>query len=196
METPNRLNKEKPFSMKGFTEKVIFEYAGKILVSFYAIILLGLVVYAFFNIKEFADYVISALKDREFTSKNAMVTFIELIDMAMIANLGIMIVKGSYNSFVSKKHKYANENIGSGLLKVKMKTSLINVVGVSLLQKAVLADQTEWTTFFKLGFVYVLFLGGAYALEYADFMHLKSESLYPEHKEREKEKENEENKIH
>ena len=175
------------FNFKKFVEKIIFVYAGKILVSFYAVILFGLFVYAFFNLKEFADYTINAISNKDFTSKNAMVTFIELIDMAMIANLGVMIIKGSYNSFVSKAHQYANENVGSGLLKVKMKTSLLNVVGVSLLQRAVLVDSTSWEAFLKLGFVYVLFMGGIYALEYADFNHLKSESLYPESKEKEKE---------
>lgn len=181
MEITPAPNKTRRFNFKQTTEKVIFVYSAKILISFYAIILMGLVVYAFFNIKEFADYLASAITDHGFTSKNAMVTFIELIDMAMIANLGIMIVKGSYNSFVSKKHQYANENIGSGLLKVKMKTSLINVVGVSLLQKAVLVDQTSWEIFLKLGFVYTLFLMGTYALEYADYKHLKAEAKYPEH---------------
>ena len=169
----------KKFKPKDFTEKVIFVYASKILVSFYTIILFGLLIYAYFNLKEFAEYAINAFS-HSFTSKDAMVTFIELIDMAMIANLGIMIVKGSYNSFVSKKHKYSNENVGSGLLKVKMKTSLINVVGVSLLQKAVLVDITTWETILKLGFIYSLFLVGAYVLEYVDFKHIKSEFLYPE----------------
>ena len=190
-----KLTNIKKFKTKELTEKVIFVYASKILVSFYAIILCGLVIYAYFNLKEFADYAINAIS-HDFTSKDAMVTFIELIDMAMIANLGIMIVKGSYNSFVSKAHAYANENIGSGLLKVKMKTSLINVVGVSLLQKAVLVDATSWDTFLKLGFVYILFLGGAYILEYVDYHHIKSESLYPEiHPKKHTEKELE-NKTH
>ena len=167
--------KEKKFNFKDFIEKVIFVYTGKISISFYITIILGLVIYAFFNLKEFALYIWEA---HTLTSKTAMLTFVELIDMSMVAHLGIMVVKGSYNSFVSKDHAYANEIIGSGLLKVKMKTSLINIVAVSLLQKAILVDSTGWNELFKIGFIYSLFLLGAVVLEHVDYFHLKSAFLY------------------
>lgn len=59
---------------------------------------------------------------------------LEDLDTTMIANLIIMAIKGSYHSFVSKTHKYKNENISSGTLKIKIGTSIINVTSVYLLQ--------------------------------------------------------------
>ena len=180
------------FNFKSFIEKVIFVYSGKIAVSFYVTILLGLVIYAFFNLKEFFSYI---LEIHTLDSKTAMLYFIELIDMSMVAHLGIMVVKGSYNSFVSKDHAYAHEKIGSGLLKVKMKTSLINIVAVSLLQRAIMVDATGWSELLKIGFIYALFLIGALVLEHVDYSHLKSELLYehPLSKIEEEEKKHNEN---
>jgi uncharacterized protein (TIGR00645 family) len=175
------MDRIKNFNLKKFAEQIIFVYSGKILASFYLIILFGLIVYAFFNIEEFLFYVIKA---PTLNSKTAMLTFIELIDMSMVAGLGVMIAKGSYNSFVSKEHVHSGENIGSGLLKVKMKTSLITIVGVSLLQKVILIEANPncipWDELFKIGFVYSLFLGGALVLQGVDYFHLKSVALFEE----------------
>jgi uncharacterized membrane protein YqhA len=43
----------------------------------------------------------------------------------MIANLVKMIITGSYHSFVDKEHGFKGENANSGMLKVKISTSLI-----------------------------------------------------------------------
>ena len=182
MEHNTSTPKPEVFNFKKFIEKVIFVYSGKIAISFYITIILGLVIYAFFNLKEFVFYIWEA---HSLDSKTAMLTFIELIDMSMVAHLGIMVVKGSYNSFVSKDHAYSSEKMGSGLLKVKMKTSLINIVAVSLLQRAILIDSTTWTELLKIGFIYSLFLVGAIVLQKVDYSHLKSEFLYEkEHEEK------------
>ena len=58
-----------------------------------------------------------------------MVT-LEDVDIVMIANLVKMIITGSYNSFVSKKHDDENEKVSSGMLKVKMSTSIMGVSAI------------------------------------------------------------------
>ena len=59
---------------------------------------------------------------------------LDLIDAAMVANLIKMIVTGSYNSFISKEHGYKGENISSGMLKIKIATSVVVIMMIHLLK--------------------------------------------------------------
>lgn len=152
-------------------ETVLFS-SRWILPIFYIILMLALMVYAYFDIKEFVEYISHLSKIDRTVS---MITFIELIDMTMIANLGKYIVTGSYNSFVSKQHGYPNENISSGLLKVKMSTSLVGVTAIALLQRSIYVENVSWDTLLKLGFIHGLFLIASIILEAVEYLHMKSE---------------------
>lgn len=103
----------------------------------------------------------------------AMLTFVELLDMAMIANLGKSIITGSYNSFISKNHGYANENITSGMLKVKTATSLVGITAIALLSKSIVMDiaAVGWGTLYKLAFIHGVFLTSSLVLAYVDYLH-------------------------
>lgn len=144
-----------------------------LLVPFYLVLALALTVYTYFDVKEFIDYV---LKLKHIDKEAAMLTFIELIDITMIANLGKMIITGSYNSFISKSHGVHGENISSGMLKVKMATSLVGVTAIGLLSKSIDIYKVEWDTIYKLAFVHGVFLLSAIILSIVDFLHLKSET--------------------
>lgn len=157
-------------------EKIIF-FSRWVLPISYLVLFGGLLVYLYFNVKEFVEYVSNI---QHYDKNSAMLTFVELIDVTMVANLGKMVITGSWNSFVSKDHGYKNENISSGLLKVKMSTSLIGVTGIALLQRAVEIDSkgnllTSWDTLYKLGFIHGLFLIGSVVLEIVDYFHEKIE---------------------
>ena len=66
-------------------------------------------------------------------SNTIMMTALELVDITMIANLIKMIITGSYTSFVNKFHKAPGEKVSSGMLKVKMSTSLVGSHSNSLI---------------------------------------------------------------
>jgi len=170
--------------LRKIIETIIFSIRW-VLPFFYVIIFISLLFYAYFDIHEFIEQYIYKFKtmDKNF----AMLTFIELIDMTMIANLGKMVITGSYNSFVSKLHGYKNENISSGLLKVKMSTSLVGVTAIALLQKCFIVDKfgnliTSWDTLYKLGFVHALFLLASVVLEIVDYLHEKVDLNEEKHK--------------
>ena len=157
--------------LKSITEKIIFG-SKWLLIPFYLVLIMALASYTYFNIAEFIKYV------SEFSHINkeaAMLTFVELIDMAMIANLGKMIITGSYNSFISKEHGYKGENVSSGMLKVKMATALVGVTSIGLLQKSIDVTKVDWDVLYKLAFVHAVFLASAIVLELVDYLHLKSE---------------------
>lgn len=158
--------------MKQIIEKII-SFSRWLLIPFYMVLIGALVVYTYIDINEFIHYV-SHL--RSITKDSAMLTFIELIDITMIANLGKMIITGSYNSFVSKDHDMPGENVGSGMLKVKMATSLVGVTAIGLLQRSVVdIAKVDWDTLYKLGYIHVIFLLSALVLEIVDYLHCKSE---------------------
>jgi uncharacterized protein (TIGR00645 family) len=160
------------------TIEIIIFSVRWVLPIFYLVLFVSLLFYAYFDIHEFVEEYIYHFHELNKTS--AMLVFIELIDIVMISNLGKMCITGSYNSFVSKLHGYKNENISSGLLKVKMSTSLVGVTAIALLQKCFIVDKlgnliTTWDTLYKLGFVHGLFLLASIVLEIVDFLHEKVE---------------------
>ena len=70
-----------------FIERVIFNTKW-LLLPFYLVLILALGVYTYFDIYEFIEYI---EKLGVSNKDSAMLTFIELIDMTMIANLGKII---------------------------------------------------------------------------------------------------------
>ena len=67
-------------------------------------------------------------------SNEDLMSTLEDVDIVMIANLVKMIITGSYNSFVDKTHSEDAEKVSSGVLKVKMATSIMGVSSIHLLQ--------------------------------------------------------------
>lgn len=162
------MNKQSFF--KKLIESIIFS-SKWLLIPFYLVLIAALAVYTYFDINEFVHY-ISHL--RSIDKNVAMLTFIELVDMMMIANLGKQLVTGSYNSFVAKDHGRGDENISSGMLKVKMATSLVGITSIALLQKSINIDTVSWDILYKLAFVHVTFLLSAIILEIIDYLHCKN----------------------
>jgi uncharacterized protein (TIGR00645 family) len=82
--------------------------------------------------------------------EEVVVLLLGLVDSYMVANLLIMIIKGSYQIFI---HKFsANvenrpgwlDHIDTGLLKVKMSQSIASITGVALLKDFVNVERGTW----------------------------------------------------
>ena len=87
----------------------------------------------------------------------------------------------SYTSFVDKQHGFFGENASSGMLKVKMSTSLIGVTSIHLLQTFISTSSVNWDSLNKQLVIHSAFLLGALILAIIDFLHLKSESYIEKH---------------
>ncbi len=170
--------------IKKIIETVLFAVRWVLPITYF-VLALALLIYVFFDVWVFVDFfqhVLNSGKDTiEVAKEAAMLTFIQLIDITMIANLGKMIITGSYNSFVDKNHGYKNENISSGLLKVKMATSLVGVTSIGLLQRTVELDHVTWDTLYKLAMIHGMFLFGSFVLSVVDYIHIKGEILEDKH---------------
>lgn len=108
--------------------------------------------------------------------EGVLIATLEIVDIVMIANLIKMIITGSYTSFVDKYHSEAAEKVSSGLLKVKMATSLIGVSSIHLLASFINAKSTDWSDLYKQMAVHAMFLIGALILAIVNYLHEKLES--------------------
>jgi len=111
------------------------------------------------------------------TPQTFLLILLEFADIVMVANLIIMVVTGSYNSFVSKRHGYENVNISSGMLKIKMSTSVILISTIHLLQTFLDADTSSWESIKKQLAIHGIFLIGALVLSVGEYLHIKSEGI-------------------
>ena len=118
--------------------------------------------------------------DGHIGSETLMAT-LEAVDVVMIANLVKMIITGSYNSFVSKNHTENTEKVGSGLLKVKMATSVVGVSSIHLLKTFIEAETLDWDTIWKQIAIHMAFVVGALILAAIDFIHHKGEAIEANH---------------
>lgn len=155
-------------------EKAVFE-SRWLLLLFYFGLIIALTIYAYV----FAKYTVHVISEiGHLTPETAMLGVLELVDMAMVANLIKMIITGSYNSFISKGHGYANENVSSGMLKIKMSTSLIGVTSIHLLQ-TFLEKGVPYNdpVFIRQLIIHGMFLIGAVVLAFIEYLHEKGEAL-------------------
>ena len=108
-------------------------------------------------------------------SNEDLMSTLEDVDIVMIANLVKMIITGSYNSFVDKTHSEDAEKVSSGVLKVKMATSIMGVSSIHLLQTFINSAQVPIETIYKQLLIHGIFIVGGIVLAFIDYLHVKSE---------------------
>ena len=149
-------------NLKTIVQETIF--ASKwLLIPFYMKLFytLGLVMYHF-------------IIEGELSSHDLMNT-LEAVDIVMIANLVKMIITGSYHSFVDKNHGHSGENVSSGMLKVKMSSSIIGVSSVHLLKTFIDAENLTNELIQKQLIIHGAFLVGCFVLALVEYLHVKSD---------------------
>ncbi len=152
-------------------QRVLFS-SKFLLVPFYFGLIVAQILYCY----KFVEEVIHLLGNfTSMTESNVMLSVLTLIDVTMVANLIKMIITGSYQSFVEKIPENT-EKVSSGLLKVKLSTSLIGVSSIHLLQTFISPHGTDRELAIKF-IIHGIFILGSVALAYIDFLHSKSELL-------------------
>lgn len=157
-----------------------FLFASRwLLMPFYAGLMLALGLYAYLDIKEIC-HILSEIG--EMTEEDGIMMILKLVDITMIANLVKMIITGSYTSFVNKFHTQPGDKSSSGVLKVKMSSSLIGVSSIHLLQTFIHAANVGMDTVWKKVIIHCAFLIGSLVLAWIDYLHVKSEMLHDDSK--------------
>lgn len=121
-----------------------------------------------------------------------LISTLEALDIVMVAALIEMVITGVYNSHIDREHGYPNKNITSGVLKIKMGTSLVGVSSIHLLKLFVeekMASDPNWDELWKKVIIHMAFILGAIALAWIDRIHISSESIEIANEEKEHEAE-------
>lgn len=108
-------------------------------------------------------------------SNEDLMTTLEAVDTVMVASLVKMIITGTYHSFVDKNHGELGENSSSGLLKVKLASSIMGVTSIHLLQTFINVEHLSWDTINKQLIIHGIFMVGCLVLAIVDYLHCKSE---------------------
>lgn len=160
------------YTCQKIIQNIIFNVRW-LLILFYLGLIVILCLYAFAYGKQILEVISLTAKS---STDQLKLLVLDTIDIVMIANLVKMIIAGSYNSFVTKKHGYTNENISSGMLKIKISTSIIVVASIHLL-KTFIGDAVDWNILIKDIVVYTLFILSALALGWLEYLHIKGEKI-------------------
>lgn len=166
----------KNINLKRGIERLLFSTKW-MLIPYYLGLMIALIPLLIVDFKE----VVHMVEETGLLDKvTATMCFLELIDIAMIAALGRMVVIGGYTSFVCKNHSEEGEKSSSGVLKVKLGTALIGVSSIHLLQLFLTCRQQlmSWDLLSQLLAIHASFLVGALVLAIIDYLHVKAESIH------------------
>jgi len=161
----------KEFTIKKFIQNIIFS-SRWLLIPFYLGLFITMLTYTYVYVNEIIHLIAHV---GSLTKDVVLLTTLELVDIVMIANLVKMIITGSYNSFIDKHHGVEGENVSSGMLKVKMSTSLIGVSSIHLLQTFINIQNVSWDDLQKQLWIHGIFVVGALILAFIDYLHSLSE---------------------
>ncbi len=114
------------------------------------------------------------------TEEENIMDALQAIDVTMIATLIVMIITGSYHSFVSKKHTHDIDKISSGFLKVKLSTSIMGVALIYLLKAFLAATDltSQWTLITKQLTIFGAMMVASLTLSFIDYLHCKSDTKH------------------
>lgn len=156
--------------MKRFVERLLFG-SKWLLVPFY----LGLMITQVFYCFKFSQEIWHLIFEfRTMSETELMMAVLTLIDITMVANLIKMIITGSYQTFIDHVQGDTTEHVTSGLLKVKMGSSLVGVSSIHLLQVFMNPPKDNRELIIKVG-IHMVFLVSTMGLAYIDYLHSKSE---------------------
>ena len=154
-------------NFKKLIEFVIFQ-SRWLLVPFY----LGLIIAQIFYCFKFTETVWELCKEfHHLDETKLMLMVLTLIDITMIANLIKMIIGGSYQTLVEKISVDHSEKIGSGMLKVKMGSSLVGVSSIHLLQTFINSHAEPTRDIIVKSGIHIIFLVSTIGLAYIDYLH-------------------------
>lgn len=140
-----------------------------LLVSFYAGLGLGLVLYAmtfFQKLWEFAGHVFGM------SEEDSILNILSLIDAALVASLVIMVIIAGYENYVSR---FDNERevhwlgeVDAGSLKIKVASTIVAISAIHLLQVFLNIEHHEGSDLFWYVTIHVVFVISALLLAIID----------------------------
>ena len=144
----------------------------------YAGLVVAQCVYVWQFLRELAHLVLHA---DELGETGIMLAVLGLIDVAMIANLLLMVIVGGWETFVSRlflqdhpDHPEWLSHVDAGMLKIKLAMALVGISSIHLLKTFINAQNIPTPTIAAQAGIHVVFLISALALAWTDRMVSRS----------------------
>jgi uncharacterized protein (TIGR00645 family) len=147
-----------------------------LLAPIYIGLVIAEVVYCYLFVVSLWDMIVHV---PELTShqEEGLIRLLGLVDYAMVANLVMMIVLGSWHLFIQQFSPRLHNrpqwlhHVDSSTLKIKMGKSLIGVSSINLLKQFLEAQTTDWNTLSKLIVIHLLFVVSTMAIAWMASIH-------------------------
>lgn len=162
MDSPKNTN-----HVKSFIKSVLFESKWVLIIFYFGLV----AAQCFYCIKFCQEIVHLSSHFWKLTESDLMLAVLGLIDLTMIANLIKMIISGSYHNFLEKTDDAGTEKVSSGLLKVKMGSSLVGISSIHLLQTFINSASLNDRDIIIKCSIHLIFLASTMGLAYIDYLH-------------------------
>ena len=162
--------------MERLIERGLF-YSRWLLVPSYLGLAVSLLFFAVIFLKELATL---AANVAEFGEKEAILTALSLIDLALVASLVVMVIISGYENFVSKLDVDSDDKLSwvgkldAGTLKLKVASSIVAISSVHLLKAFMNAADTPNDKLLWLVVIHLTFVVSALAMALGDRLGAKT----------------------
>jgi uncharacterized protein (TIGR00645 family) len=156
--------------MERLIERSLF-YSRWLLVPIYLGLAVSLLFFAVIFLKELARL---ATNVATFGEKEAILTALSLIDLALVASLVVMVIISGYENFVSKLDVESDDKLSwvgkldAGTLKLKVASSIVAISSVHLLKAFMNAADTPNDKLLWLVVIHLTFVVSALAMALGD----------------------------
>lgn len=152
-----KIMKNKPSKVIEIAEAIVFD-SRWLLYPMTIGLIVALAVYSLKFLVEEYDLIHNSLS---MDAEQIMVLVLGLVDMYMVANLLVMITKGSYQIFirrfqikdVSTRPQWL-DHVDSGILKVKVASSIAGITLIRLLKDFVNIEHTSWEVILHRAYIH------------------------------------------
>ena len=162
--------------MERLIERGLF-YSRWLLVPIYLGLAVSLLFFAVIFLKELATL---ATNVAAFGEKEAILTALSLIDLALVASLVVMVIISGYENFVSKLDVDSDDKLSwvgkldAGTLKLKVASSIVAISSVHLLKAFMNAADTPNDKLLWLVVIHLTFVVSALAMALGDRLGAKT----------------------
>lgn len=182
--------------MKKFLQEALFAHKWML----YPLCVCLVIAFGIYSLDFLIDLYLYVINYHHRAGSESVLLTLEFVDLLMVAFLIKMVITGGYQVFIDKV-KENTERVSSGVLKVKMGTSLIGITSIHLLETFIIPPKDNREIIIKVG-VHIVFLYSAYKLAQinlldseaelananAEYIEAKTELLKEKLKEKEHEK--------
>ena len=163
-----------------FLELIIFN-SRWLLTPIYIVLVLTLIIIGLKTIQEFIHYFSLIF---EMNVNELLIFVLHILDLALVANLVLILIMSSYSSFISRIEVAENSvdtpkflgKVSFKDLKLKVVASIIAISSIGLLEAFFLTDKKDPEEIYLMIYIHAIFIASGLLLALMDYFSSKTEA--------------------